>query len=40
MEIGERDGSVTFALGRLLAERLNVPMAAVRIVAGETRRTN
>jgi uncharacterized protein (TIGR00251 family) len=75
MEIGERDGGVTFAvrvvprasrnaiegehggalkirvtappvdgrandaLRRLLAERLNVPLAAVRIVTGETRRT-
>jgi len=75
MEIGERDGGVTFAvrvvprasrnaierehggalkirltappvddrandaLRRLLAERLNVPVAAVRIVMGETRRT-
>ena len=75
IEIGERDGGVTFAvrvaprasrnaiegehggalkirltappvddrandaLRRLLAERLNVPVAAVRIVMGETRRT-
>jgi uncharacterized protein (TIGR00251 family) len=33
------DDRANDALRRLLAERLNVPVAAVRIVMGETRRT-
>ena len=33
------DGRANEALRRLLAERLNVPLAAVRIVAGEKSRT-
>jgi uncharacterized protein (TIGR00251 family) len=33
------DDRANDALRRLLAERLNVPVAAVRIVTGETRRT-
>ena len=34
----ERNGELTFAVRRLLAERLNVPVAAVRIVAGDKNR--
>ena len=33
------EGRANEALRRLLAERLNVPMSAIRIVAGETSRT-
>ena len=33
------EGRANEALRRLLAERLNVPVSAVRIVAGETSRT-
>lgn len=33
------EGRANKALRRLLAERLNVPVSAVRIVAGETSRT-